>query len=153
MATKAKRKYVSKNDQEKMLKAFYDGLGDNENTFLEHRFPDEDKVDAESDSSDDDDDDDDDDNDEDNGRDDGDEMEEEECKIEDDSNYSNDVIPEEASTSGEGEKNNERQNNENDEADNVQKEPARKQKFKNLDQVMNENNYLDIPGQPKKFFR
>ena len=50
-------------------------------------------------------------------------------------------------------KNNERQNNKNDEADNVQKEPARKQKFKNLDQLMNENNYLDIPGQPKKVFR
>ena len=57
------------------------------------------------------------------------------------------------STSGEGEKNNERQNNKNDEADNVQKEPTRKQKFKNLNQVMNENNYLDIPGQPKKVFR
>ena len=56
MATKAKRKYVSKNDQEEMLKAFYDGLGDNENTFLGHKFPDE--VDAESDSSDDNDDDD-----------------------------------------------------------------------------------------------
>ena len=32
MATKAKRKYVSKNDQEEMLKAIYDSLGDNENT-------------------------------------------------------------------------------------------------------------------------
>ena len=50
-------------------------------------------------------------------------------------------------------KNNERQNNKNNEADNVQKEPARKQKFKNLDQLMNENNCLDIPGQPKKVFR
>ena len=46
-----------------------------------------------------------------------------------------------------------RQNNKNDEADNVQKEQARKQKFKNLHQAMNENNYLDIPGQPKKVFR
>ena len=148
MATKAERKYVSKNDQEEMLKAFYDGLEDNENTFVGHRFPDADEVDAESDSSDDDD------NDEDNERDDGDEMEEEkECDIEDDSNCNNDVIPEEASTSSEGEKNKERQNNKNNEADNVHKEPARKQKFKNLDQVMNENNYLDIPGQPKKLFR
>ena len=86
MATKAKRKYVSKNDQAEMLKAFYDDLGDNENTFLRHRFPDEDGVDAESDSSDNDD------NDEDNERDDGNEMEEE-CEIEEDSNYNNDVIP------------------------------------------------------------
>ena len=51
MARKTKRKYVSKNHQEEMLKAFYDSLGDNENTFLGHRFPDEDEV--ESDSSDD----------------------------------------------------------------------------------------------------
>ena len=97
MATKAKRKYVSKNDQEEMLKAFYDGLGDNENNFLVHRFPDEEEEDAESDSSDEDD------NDKDNERDDGDEIEQE-CKIKDDSNYNNDVIPEEASASDEGEK-------------------------------------------------
>ena len=76
----------------------------------------------------------------------------EEYKIEVDSNYNNDVIPEEASTSGEGKKNN-RQNSKNDEADNVQKEPARKQKFKNLDLLMNENNYLGIPVQPKIVFR
>ena len=50
-------------------------------------------------------------------------------------------------------KNNERPNNKTDGADNVQKKPARKQKFKNLDQVMNVNNYLDIPGQLKKVFR
>ena len=78
---------------------------------------------------------------------------EEECEIEDDSNYNNDVIPEEVSTSDKGEKNNERQNDKNDEADNVQIEPARKQKLKNLDQVMNENNYLDILVQQKKVFR
>ena len=140
MATKAKRKYVSKNDQEEMLKALYYGLGDNENTFLGYRFPDEDEVDAESDSSDDGD------NGEDNERHDGDEIEEEECEIEDDSNYNKDVIPEEAYTSDIGEKNNAGQNNKNDDAGNVQKEPGRKQKFKNLDQVMNGNNYLDIPG-------
>ena len=38
MATKAKRKYVSKNGLEEMLKAFYNSLGDNENTFLGHMF-------------------------------------------------------------------------------------------------------------------
>ena len=38
MATKAKKKYVSKNHQEETLKAFYDGLGDNENNFVVHRF-------------------------------------------------------------------------------------------------------------------
>ena len=97
MATKAKRKYKSKNDQEEMLKAIYDSLGDNENTFLGHRFPDEDEVDVKSDSSDDND------YDQDNERDDGHEMKEE-YKIEVDSNYNNDVIPEEASTSGEGKK-------------------------------------------------
>ena len=53
-------------------------------------------------------------------------MEEEECETEDDSNCNNDVIPEEASTSSEGEKNNKTQNNKNDEADNVQKEPGGK---------------------------
>ena len=74
----------------------------------------------------------------------------EEYKIEVDSNYNNDVISEEASTSGEGKKNN-RQNSQNDEADNVQKEPARKQKFKHFDLLMNENNYLGIPVQPKIF--
>ena len=90
MATKAKRRYVSKNDLEEMLQAFYDGLGDNENTSLGHRFPDEDEVDAESYSSDDDDDDDDDgDNHEDNERDNGYKMEEEEeCETEDNSNDS-----------------------------------------------------------------
>ena len=98
MATKAKRKYKSKNDQEEMLKAIYDSLGDNENTFLGHRFPDEDEVDVKSDSSDDNDD-----YDQDNERDDGYEMKEE-YKIEVDSNYNNDVIPEEASTSSEGKK-------------------------------------------------
>ena len=148
MATKAKRKYKSKNDQEEMLKAIYDSLGDNENTFLGHRFPDEDEVDVKSDSSDDNDD-----YDQDNERDDGYEMKEE-YKIEVDSNYNNDVIPEEASTSGEGKKKkNNRQNSKNDEADNVQKEPARKQKFNNLDLLMNENNYLDIHVQPKIVFR
>ena len=76
MATKAKRRYVSKNDLEEMLQAFYDGLGDNKNTSAGNRFPDEDEVDAESYSSDDDDDDDD--NDEDNERDNGYKMEEEE---------------------------------------------------------------------------
>ena len=98
MATKAKRKYKSKNDQEEMLKTIYDSLGDNENTFLGHRFPDEDEVDVKSDSSDDNDD-----YDQDNKRDDGYEMKEE-YKIEVDSNYNNDVIPEEASTSSEGKK-------------------------------------------------
>ena len=82
-----------------MLKPFYDVIGDNENAFLGHRFPEKDEVDAEINSSDDDDD-----NDEDNKRDDGDETEEEECEIEDNSNYNNDVIPEEVSTSNEGEK-------------------------------------------------
>ena len=47
MATKAKRKYVPKNYQEKMLKACCYGLGDNENTFLGHRFLGKDEVDAE----------------------------------------------------------------------------------------------------------
>ena len=98
MATKTKRKYKSKNDQEEMLKTIYDSLGDNENTFLGHRFPDEDEVDVKSDSSDDNDD-----YDQDNKRDDGYEMKEE-YKIEVDSNYNNDVIPEEASTSSEGKK-------------------------------------------------
>ena len=130
-----------------MLKAFYDGLGDNENTSLGQRFPHEDEVDVESYSSDDDN------NDGDNERDDVDEMkEEEECEIEDDSNY-NSVFPEEVCTSGEGEKTNKRQKNKNDEADNVERKPARKQKFKNADQFMNENNCMDIPGQPKKVFR
>ena len=50
-------------------------------------------------------------------------------------------------------KKNNRQNSKNDEADNVQKEPARKQKFNNLDLLMNENNYLDIHVQPKIVFR
>ena len=50
-------------------------------------------------------------------------------------------------------KNNENKNNKNDETENLQKQPARKQKFKNLNQVMNENNYLDIPGQTKNVFR
>ena len=50
-------------------------------------------------------------------------------------------------------KKNNRQNIKNDEADNVQKEPARKQKFKNLDLLMNENSYLGIPVQPKIVFR
>ena len=79
-----------------MLKPFYDVIGDNENAFLRHRFPEKDEVDAEINSSDDDE--------EDNKRDAGDETEEEECEIEDNSNYNNDVIPEEASTSNEGEK-------------------------------------------------
>ena len=142
MAPKAKRKYVSKNDQEEMLKAFYDGLGDNENSFLGHKFSDADEIDTESDSSDDNDYD----NDEDNERNDGDVMEEKECEIEDDSNYNNDVIPEGVSNTSEGERNSENKNNKNNEAENLQKEPARKQKFKNINQVMNENNYLGIPG-------
>lgn len=48
-------------------------------------------------------------------------------------------------------KKNNRQNSKK--ADNVQKEPARKQKFNNLDLLMNENNYLDIHVQPKIVFR
>ena len=48
-------------------------------------------------------------------------------------------------------KKNNRQNSKK--ADNVQKEPARKQKFKNLDVLMNENNYLGIHVQPKIVFR
>ena len=89
---KSKDKICIKNDQEEMVKTFYDCLGDNKNTFLGHTFPDEDEVDTENNSSDDDD------NDEDNKRDDGDEMEEQECKIEIiSSNYNNYIIPEEAS--------------------------------------------------------
>ena len=86
MATKAKRRYVSKNDLEEMLQALYNGLGDNENTSLEHRFPDEYEVDTQSYSGDDDDDDDDDDNGEDNEMNNGYKMEEEESEIEDNSN-------------------------------------------------------------------
>lgn len=48
-------------------------------------------------------------------------------------------------------KKNNRQNSKK--SDNVQKEPARKQKFKNLDVLMNENNYLGIHVQPKIVFR
>ena len=38
MASFAKRKYVSKSNQEDLLKSFYDNLGNGEDTFLGHKF-------------------------------------------------------------------------------------------------------------------
>ena len=51
MASTAKGKYVSKSNQEEPLKSFYDDLGNNENTYLGHKFTLEEEEDFESDMS------------------------------------------------------------------------------------------------------
>ena len=51
MASAAKRKYVSKSNQEELLKSFYDNLGNDEDTFLGHKFVLEEEEDFESDMS------------------------------------------------------------------------------------------------------
>ena len=51
MASAAKRKYVSKSNQEELLILFYDNLGNNEDTFLGNKFVLEEESDFESDIS------------------------------------------------------------------------------------------------------
>ena len=38
MASAANRKYVSKSNEEELLKSFYHNLGNDKNTFLGHKF-------------------------------------------------------------------------------------------------------------------
>ena len=49
MTSAAKRKYVSKSNQEELLKSFYDNLGNDKDTFLGHKFVLEEEDDFESD--------------------------------------------------------------------------------------------------------
>ena len=51
MTLAAKRKYVSKSNQEELLKSFYDNLGNDKDTFLGHKFVLEEEDDFESDMS------------------------------------------------------------------------------------------------------
>ena len=140
MATAPKRKFISKNDQEQLLQDFYNNLGDDEDTFLGHHFVESD-VDDESDFSDD----------------------------------ESDGVPEEEMIEDDGdEKDNDDGEVEEivgDDNDNAQTEPVvddaddaniddpmpaelpKKQKFKNLDEVLDEDNYVDLPAQRKRTFK
>ena len=51
MVSAAKRKYILKSNQEELLESFYDNLGNNEDTFLGHKFLLEEEKDFESDMS------------------------------------------------------------------------------------------------------
>ena len=48
MATLLKRKYISKNNQEQLFQVFYDNFRSDKDSFLWHRFIDEDDNDVES---------------------------------------------------------------------------------------------------------
>ena len=51
MASAAKRKYVLRSNQEELLNSFHDNLGNNEDTYLGHKFILEEEEDFESDMS------------------------------------------------------------------------------------------------------
>ena len=51
MASAAKRKHVSKSNKEELFKSFYDNLGNEEDTFLGHKFVLKEEEDFESDMS------------------------------------------------------------------------------------------------------
>ena len=51
MASATKKKYVSKNNQEELLKSFYDNLGNDDDAFLGHKFVLQEEKGFESDTS------------------------------------------------------------------------------------------------------
>ena len=140
MANAPKGKFISKNDQEQLLQNFHNNLGDNEDTFLGHNFVDSD-VDDESDSTDDE----------------SDGVPEQES-IEDDREEKDNDDGEDEEVVGDDNDNAQIEpvTDDADDAninDPVPAELPKKQKFKNLDEVANEDNYVDPPTQRKHTFK
>ena len=139
MATAPKRKYISKNNQEQLLRAFYDNLGNDEDSLLRLRFADEDDNDVESGT-------------------DSEEGSEGEDTLESIVNDAADADSEpliEAFNGDDIAENEDRDNNEAaDEVENqLSIEQPNRQKFKNLDEVLEKDKYRDLLTQRIHFFK
>ena len=142
MATLLKRKYISKNNQEQLFQVFYDNFRSDKDSFLWHRFIDEDDNDVES----------------------GTNLEEESVREDTDTALES-IVDGAADTDNEAlievlsgdhiAENEDRDGNEPaDEVENqLPIEQPKKQKFKNLDQVLNEDKYCDLLAQRKRFWK
>ena len=124
MATRPKRRFVSKNNQEQLLQDFYDNLDADDDTFLGHHF-----VDSDGDFSDDD-------SDYDNGGVDDDEEIPDDVEIEPNAEGADEAI-EEPETIDEP----------------LPVERPKKQKFKSLDEVLDDDKYIDLPNQESRVFK
>ena len=140
MATLLKRKYISKNNQEQLFQVFYDNFRSDKDSFLWHRFIDEDDNDVES----------------------GTNLGKESVREDTDTALES-IVDGAADTDNEAlievlsgdhiAENEDRDGNEP--ADEVENEfpieQPKKQKFKNLDQVLDEDKYCDLLAQRKRF--
>ena len=124
MATRLKRRFVSKNNQEQLLQDFYDNLDADDDTFLGHQF-----VDSDGDFSD------------------------------DDSDYGNGCVDddEEIPDDVETEPNAEGVDEAIEEPETID-EPLpvvrpKKQKFKRLGEVLDDDKYIDLPNQESRVFK